>query len=322
MPNNALAGIGTGGTVCIDVTGTVDLAVDVTGYVPAGDVAANAPPRVDDQQFSIAENPANGAVVGTITGSDPEGSTLTYTKTGGNDAAVFNVAANGQISVATPAAVDFESTKTLTFTVSASDGADGVDTATITINVTDVDEAPQVDDEQFSIPENPANGAIVGSIGGSDPDGDTITYTVTGGSGASAFAVAGNGEITVADPSQVDFETNPSLTLVATATANGKQDTATITINVTDRDETPGTVSGRVFTDTSGDGGQQLSISQYVDADDGIENPIEIDTDASGRALRRRLRQRQRDRAGARRHRHRDHRSNRRRLRRPAGGPP
>ena len=54
----------------------------------------------------------------------------------------------------------------------------------------------------------------VGSVSASDPDaGDTLSYAITGGDPTGAFAIdSATGEITVADSSQLDFETTPSST--------------------------------------------------------------------------------------------------------------
>lgn len=100
-----------------------------------------------------------------------------------------------------------------------------------------LDAPPQVDDQTFSVDENSANGTAVGFVVFSDPDiGDAVTLTVTGGSGATAFSADGaTGAITVADGSQLDFETTTSFTLEVLATdQDGASDTAVVTINVND----------------------------------------------------------------------------------------
>ena len=91
---------------------------------------------------SIAENSASGTDIGnavSATDSDSD-DTLTYTL-GGTDAASFDiVSTSGQLE--TQAALDYETKSSYTVTVDVSDGNDGLGRITVTINVTDVAEAP------------------------------------------------------------------------------------------------------------------------------------------------------------------------------------
>ena len=91
-----------------------------------------------------------------------------------------------------------------------------VDFDSITLNAA-ANRPTVVDKQTFSVPENSANGTVVGTIVVTDPDaGDTRSFAVTGGTGQTAFAVsASTGVITVADRAQLDFETRPSFTLDA-----------------------------------------------------------------------------------------------------------
>jgi VCBS repeat-containing protein len=102
----------------------------------------NQPPVVTDQSFTIAENSANGTVVGTIAANDPDvGQALSYLLTG----TAFAVdTATGQITVANSALLNFETTPSFTLTATVTDnGTPNLnDTAVITINLTDVNEAP------------------------------------------------------------------------------------------------------------------------------------------------------------------------------------
>ncbi len=96
-----------------------------------------------------------------IVADDPDTvGALTYSLSGaGNE--LFNVDANGQISVV--GALDFETTPTYTLTLTASDGENTPDaTTTVTINVLDVDETPDTD----------ATFAIVSVGGHTDPRAD------------------------------------------------------------------------------------------------------------------------------------------------------
>jgi len=90
--------------------------------------------------FSVDENTT---AVGTLTGSDADGDSLTFAISGGADANAFVL--NGQ-TLSFVNAPDFESGKTsYTVDVTVSDGNGGTATQTITVNVNDVDETPPPD---------------------------------------------------------------------------------------------------------------------------------------------------------------------------------
>ena len=92
--------------------------------------------------------------------------------------------------------------------------------------------------------ENAVNGTVVGTAVASDPDaGDTLSYAITGGNTGGAFAInASTGQITVNNPSALNFETTPSFSLtvqVTDAGTPGLTDTATVTINLNNLNENP-----------------------------------------------------------------------------------
>ena len=113
--------------------------------------------------FSLAENSANSTVVGTIEASDPDGDTLSYTILNGNTGQAFGLdTSTGVLSVIDSTALDYETTPTFSLLVQASDGALS-DSATVIINLTDVDE----EEETLSLANaskviypNPSNGIV------------------------------------------------------------------------------------------------------------------------------------------------------------------
>ena len=99
--------------------------------------------------LAVAENNALGAPVGTVAATDADGDTLTYSLDTASDA-VFDIDANGALTVTAAGALDREATASYAVTVSVSDGkaADGgadagVDaTHAVTVNVANVEEPP------------------------------------------------------------------------------------------------------------------------------------------------------------------------------------
>jgi hypothetical protein len=205
---------------------------------------ANEAPTASDAAFSVAENSATGTVIGSAMASDPDaGDTLTYAITGGDPSGASAIdAATGEITVGDASRLDFETTPVFNLTVSVTDSGGLTDTAAVTVNVKDVNEAPTAGSASFSVAEDSANGTVVGGVSAGDPDaGDTLSYAITGGDPGGLFAIdATTGEITVADRSQLDFDTTPVFNLTVTVTdAGGLTDTMLVPIEVQPVDEPP-----------------------------------------------------------------------------------
>jgi len=91
--------------------------------------------------FSVAEDAATGAAVGTVSATDADSDTLTYSITAGNGDGKFAI--NGSTgAVTTAGALDYETDSSYALTVQAADGNGGTDTATVNVSVTDVVEDP------------------------------------------------------------------------------------------------------------------------------------------------------------------------------------
>ncbi|MDE2861082.1 MAG: cadherin domain-containing protein [Chloroflexota bacterium] len=111
-----------------------------------GPPPANQRPIFDEgitQTRSIAEESEAGASVGEpVVATDANGDDITYRFQSG-DVAVFDIdGSTGQITVAEGANLDFETRDSYSVVVRAEDHLGAADIATVTINVTDVDEAP------------------------------------------------------------------------------------------------------------------------------------------------------------------------------------
>lgn len=142
---------------------------------------------------SIAEN---GTEVTTVAASDVDGDALTYSITGGADAAKFAIdAASGALRFV--AAPDFEAPgdsggdNVYDVVVSASDGS-FTDSQAISVAVGNRGESPSfvsyggASTVSLSVPEN---GRAVGTVAAVDPDRDAVTYAIVGGADAARFAV-------------------------------------------------------------------------------------------------------------------------------------
>ena len=226
------------------LTSTDPITINLTD-IGGGSITTNQAPAITTATYSLAENSPNGIVLGTIEASDPDGDTLTYTIVSGNDAEAFGLGrGTGVLSVAKSAVLDYETITTFSLLVRVSDGALS-DSATFTINLTDVDEdsittnqAPSITAATYSLAENSPNGIVLGTIEASDPDGDTLTYTIVSGNDAEAFGLGrGTGVLSVAKSAVLDYETITTFSLLVRLSDGALSDSATFIINLTDVDE-------------------------------------------------------------------------------------
>ena len=211
-------------------TATADVAITVT------DVAFPPVFAATRYAWSVAEDAAVGAALGTVGATDPEGGAVSYQITAGNDAGHVTIdSSTGTLTVA--GALDYETTASVSLTVEASSGG-GAATATVpvTITVTNVDEAPEfgADSYSFSVAEDAALGTTIGTVTASDPEGGQVVYDITAGNAALTWAVdALQGAVVVGARLNQAATPTYSLTVRAGSLAGGPSATTTVTITVT-----------------------------------------------------------------------------------------
>ena len=194
-----------------------------------------APTAVSLDNTSVDENAA-GAVVGTLTASDPDaGDTHTFTV----DDLRFEVVA-GKLKLKAGESLDHEVSAGVAVTVTATDSG-GLSTSQVfTIAVNDLNEAPTaVSLTNTSVDENAA-GAVVGTLTASDPDaGDSHIFTVDD----ARFEVVGD-QLKLKAGESLDHEASASVAVTVTATDSGGLATSQIfTVTVNDLNEAPTAVS-------------------------------------------------------------------------------
>ena len=215
------------------LTDSIDVTISVTDVNEAPHFANSTATR------SIAENTASGEDIGdAVVATDPDtDDTLTYTL-GGTDVDSFSIVnTSGQLR--TNVALDHETKDSYSVTITATDGGNLSDTTTVTITVTNVNEAPSFTEGSSAtraIAENTASETNIGSaVSATDPDDDTLTYTL-GGADAASFGIDGtNGQLQTSGA--LDYEAKTSYTVTITVSDSQLTDTIDVTINVTDADE-------------------------------------------------------------------------------------
>ena len=128
---------------------------------------------------AVAENSANGTVVGTMHTTDPDaGTVLTYTLVDNAGGRFAIDAETGVITVADGTLLDFETASSHGISVRVTDQGGLSFDKNFTIQVLNIPEPPV--DETLSggtVAENSANGAQVGAVHGVDPDSPASSPT-------------------------------------------------------------------------------------------------------------------------------------------------
>ena len=208
----------------------------------------NNPPQINAQTFSVPENTSNGTQVGMVIATDPDaGQTLTYSIISGNTNNAFQIGStSGALSVNNSSALNYETNPTFTLVVKVQDNGSGSlsDQANITVNLTDVNEPPQISNQTFSVPENTPNGQQVGTVIANDPDiGQVLNYSIFSGNWNNAFQInSQTGMLTVSNSSALNFETTPLFHLVVKVQDNGSGNlisAALIKVTLIDVNEPP-----------------------------------------------------------------------------------
>ena len=237
---------------------------------------------------TIDENSSNGSVVGSVSTTDPDaGETFTYALLD-NASGRFAIDANtGQVTVANGSLLDYETNTNHNVTVEVTDSAGNTYNEAFNINVNDVSESPE--DLVLSnnmVDENSNNGTAIGTVTSSDPDGgETFTYALTDNAGGRFAIDTLTGEVTVADGSLLDFESDTTHDITVEVTdSDENQYSEVFTISVKDINENPTdlSLSNNTIDENSSNGSVVGSVST-TDPDAGETFTYALLDNAGGR---------------------------------------
>ena len=216
----------------------------------------------DDATRTLPENSGAGVDVvgGVVTATDSDsGDTLTYSLTG-TDAGSFEIDSNGQLKTKTGVTHDFNfeaAKKSYSVTVNVRDSkdADGNadtvvdDTIAVTINLTNVNEAPEITTTATtaSVAENTT---AVLTLAASDVDAsDTKTWSVESTGDGGKFTITSSGALSFSNAPNFEMPTdvgdtamNNTYVVTVKVTDDGSpamSDTHTFTVTVTNVNEAP-----------------------------------------------------------------------------------
>ncbi|MDC1187448.1 S8 family serine peptidase, partial [Gammaproteobacteria bacterium] len=199
--------------------GTNSVTQDIT--VSINNLNDNSPIFTSDATFSAAENQT---AIGTAAGTDADGDSISFSVSGSELA----ITSAGVITFAT--APNYETKDSYTATVTANDGVNTT-AQSITVNVTDVNDAPVF--TSSATLNGDENQTSIGTITGSDEDGNSLSFTVSG----SELEITSAGVITFA--SAPNYETKSSYTAIVSVTDSVVTSTQDITVNVNDVNDAP-----------------------------------------------------------------------------------
>jgi hypothetical protein len=261
------------GNYTIKISGTErddPLANGYTDYGSLGNysITGTATGGLGAQRYSLAENPSQNALIGSIQPMNDHGSdSLTYAIASGdpNNAFALN-SSNGTLTVADPSQFDYETLSPafnvpaeyeLSVTLSNATRPSLDETLRVIVAVTDLNEAPVFSTSSVQIPEGLRAGSPVAQLNIQDPDQyQSHTYSIVSGNNGNYFQIDQNGQITIATPPDFDTATSYNLQIhVADSGSPTLTDTQTVSIeilNVIPTGYLPGIIYRNYYSDIFG----------------------------------------------------------------------
>ena len=210
-------------------------------YLISGSVTGGVTP----DRFTIAENTPFATTVGNVAARVAHGtSTLTWSIEAGNSGGAFAInPASGQITVATPALLDFESLSlrwddpsTIELFVKIADSANPAldESIRVVVTVSNVNEPLTISGASLAMLERTRIGTPLLKLAATDGDRfDFPTFSISGGNANGWFAIdPGTGELRVNGSIEVTADSPVALTVQVTDQGSPQQ-SATATVNLT-----------------------------------------------------------------------------------------
>ncbi|MEL7463963.1 MAG: Ig-like domain-containing protein [Pseudomonadota bacterium] len=311
VPGAGLVALPVGATETVTVEYTIDdgnggtdtatLTITIEG-VNEGPIAVDDAAVTDEETaitgdlFTNDSDPNGDDLTVTAVTFGDVGATTTVSTDSGNFSGQLTVNANGAFSFAPDANLDalpIGAVETVTFDYTIDDGNGGTDTASVTITINGLNEAPDAADDENSTDEaTPVAGNLLDND--DDPNGDDLTVTeVTFGDVGAATAVStdsGNftGTLTVNADGSYEFAPGDDLKALALGDVetvsfsytiddgNGGTDTANVVITINGLNEDPTATNDLLVTD------EETAISGNIVTDD---NGNGVDSDPNGDSL-------------------------------------
>ncbi|MGO4525678.1 hypothetical protein AB4097_12530 [Microvirga sp. 2MCAF35] len=204
----------------------------------ASNIAPNAPQLAGG---SINDMAATGSQVGTLSASDPNGDTLTYTFSQALAGSNGLISADGRfeivnnlIVVRDAKLIQVAQDTSFTYSVTASDGHGGLTAGDVSIAVADINKAPtNLQLAGSVVQENVDEGHVIGLVSASDPNGTALSYTLVNDAGGSVELV--DGQLRVKDATKIDFEQHAQFSVTVAVSDGFETVNKIFTITVEDQ---------------------------------------------------------------------------------------
>jgi type IV pilus assembly protein PilY1 len=253
QPNLDFNGIDTFDYTVSDGNGGTD-----TATVTVNVTAVNDDPVANDDPASMAEDglPTTVSVLGNDTDAEGDSLSVTGVTQPTNGSVTFTAA-----DVTYTPNADFNGADPFTYTVS--DGNGGTDTATVTMNVTAVNDDPVANDDPASMAEDdvPTTIAVLGNDTDVDGDALSVTGVTQPTNGSVAFTAA---DVTYTP--NADFNGADPFTYTI-GDGNGSSDTATVNMTVTSVNDDPVAIDDVATTDED----TMVSVTVLTNDSDPVE---------------------------------------------------
>src|SRR6185369_5981288 len=233
----------------------------------------NDTPDAVDDSATVSEDSSNNAI--NVLANDTDADNLTSPFNAGLTVVAVTQGAHGSVTF-TPTGVSYTpapnyfGSDTFTYTIRDPDGA--MDTATVNITVTNVNDTPDAVDDSATVAEDSSNNGI--NVLANDTDADNLTSPFNAGLTVVAVTQGAHGSVTFT-AGGVSYTPAPNYfgpdsftyTISDNATSDaGHTDTATVNITVTNVNDTPDSVND--------------SVTAAEDSSNNAINVLANDTDA------------------------------------------
>ena len=249
-----------------DGAGTNDTTLTKATELPTvNDASVNQPPIPPDslpQVSAIPENASTGRNVVRVVFTDPESERLTYSLV---DSDEFEIGSTGQIKVKLGAALDHETKATLPVTVRAADPLGASATATLTVDVEDVNDPPAAADFAVEVGEDETVDIDVIHHAFDEDADDTLTVAGVVSSPRRGRTTVNDGTNDITYAPQANYHGADSFTYRVNDASSLRSNTATVTITVTPVNDAP------VFSLTAP---VPRSVSENAEADANVGAPV------------------------------------------------
>ena len=251
-------------TVTVTVTDANDIAPTITSGATGDALAENT---------EVAATTAIYEATGTF-----DVDAIVWSLKAGSDTGLSIDRTSGEVTFDAATTPNFEDKPSYSFTVVATSGSLAAVEQAVTIAVTDVNEAPVIDegdatDDGARAVDVVEGSTVIATFAATDPDSDSLTYSV---SDATNFAISNSGALTFKNP-QV-FDGTPSAdntkTVTVTVTDDGTgllTDTVVVTVTTT---EAPSVNTSPIFTADGTAGAALTSLTARFTENTDITTPV------------------------------------------------